>query len=237
LLVPGLWKVWARRIQRAWARGDDASAAEIAAKYVGLRPTDPKGWDLWVQALLKARRPGEAEAAAREGLERHPEDLWLRYWVGHLLCARHEFVEARSLFEDLLKHSSSPLPHLGLAYVAQFGEKDPAKAKRFIEEADERAGGTPRLWMDFGWVLIQDTDTRPQGIEILRRTLEAFPEEPTVHLLLSVLLEDSDPAGAINHVDRARGTWRERDVTPEEEAEFLRERLQSGRSEPPWLGR
>jgi hypothetical protein len=54
VLLPGLWKVVARGVHRAWARSDWEGAVERAARYARFRPGDPKAWVLWIHVLLRA---------------------------------------------------------------------------------------------------------------------------------------------------------------------------------------
>lgn len=86
--------------------GHAEAAADVALRAVAELPKTPVGYFQLAQVRLAQLRPAEALQAAREGLARHPEDLFLLRITGHSLLHLERFSEAA----DVLSRCASKRP-------------------------------------------------------------------------------------------------------------------------------
>ncbi len=185
------------------------------------------------RALHKASREPEAIEVLREGLARHPGSDDIAYLLGRVLVHTDAFEEAHQIFELLRGRTPrSPLPFAGLASLSlNSGRWE--DARRYAAEAIARdAAGLPDLAVELAATVMEIPGASHLAEPLLTRAAQVYPLEPTIHLLLGVLLEGTDQDRAQAHLATAERTWRDSSGPFGESASFIRERLRLSRQPP-----
>jgi predicted Zn-dependent protease len=153
--------------------------------------------------LQDARKYDEADEIFKQGIARFPNS-WLTYQLAiNMMMEKRKLSEARSLLEEFRgRRPESPLPYLGLGYLARTNE-DWSMAHQYALEALNRS--TPADWrvrMYTAALLFQIRGAEQQVRDLLEE-LAQTKGEPTPHLYLAVLLEHSVPHESEKHFRKA----------------------------------
>jgi tetratricopeptide (TPR) repeat protein len=82
--------------------------------YLAMDPCNPELLARAIDTALAAGLTGQADAYARQALERFPNDAWFRHRQGNILMAQAKWQEAAVIFDDLLA---------GLAHIDEFDDQ------------------------------------------------------------------------------------------------------------------
>lgn len=180
--------------------------------YLIVNPGDRGAWVALFESQRLAHNHRRAVKVCRAALSRFPNDDYFRSRLGFALLdwfdksgSRQVFDEATSLFESELEERRESAPAmLGMAAVKARVDDFGAARELFAKAAEKLSpDAEPELFARLvGYAFVPGSG--PQGIEIVKRAVLAWPDDAQLHALLSVLLEDGDEVGSRVHAERAR---------------------------------
>ncbi len=231
---PGYYKIAWWRAGRALSAGQKAKAVRILESLVRHRPKDPMAWLSYAKMLVRLGEGSDAERLLRRALALHPDSLFLRSLFADVLYNAWDFDEARREWEDIRRdHPEAPDSYKGLAGIALYGG-DWKRVSQLIDESLARHPD-PYMLMDTAILLAAVPAERGRAKDLLLQVTQApkLRRDPTPHLLLSMLLEESDAEASAEHMAIARKHWHR---GPPGTLAYLqsrtRERLRSGTLDP-----
>jgi predicted Zn-dependent protease len=179
------------------------NALRLARRYVRFFPEEQASWDILGVQLKTAGDYDEAVQNYRRGVDRFP-DSWLTYQLAiALMIHKKNLGEARSILEAFReRRPESPLPNLGLGYLART-EEDWTGAHTYALKALHLS--TPSDWrigMHVAALLFQIRGAEDEVRGLLEQLAEE-KDEPVPHLYLAVLFEGSDAAKSERHFQTA----------------------------------
>ena len=187
-------------------KGDLEAAAQVLLH--GLAKTNEHPVLLEELYLVRWNQGHWADAlAAMEKLHgRHPENRHYQYLHAVALNRSGHFREARALLEPLL--SAEPRsPDVRHALSDAFrGLGDLPRAQELLEEAvdlDPLAVGPVN---DLSLLLMKQPGGKPRAVELLRRVIEAHPQDSATHYNLAVALKETEPGAALAHAKSAQAS-------------------------------
>jgi tetratricopeptide (TPR) repeat protein len=210
---PGFHRVVGWRLNRAIRNSDLERAERIAAAYARWRPRDPQAWLMWASVVLKAGGPPpptpsgpierlvEIERVLRRGLEFHPNSINLSAELASMVSHQERYEEAEQIWSDLrARHPESPVPYAGLARLAAtWGRYE--QCKDLAEEAIKRNPDSETT-ENLASSLLYVPGERHRAMELLERAVKDT-HNPATHVLLALLVEETDPARAQAHLAKA----------------------------------
>ena len=160
----------------------------------------PQGTMRLHQALLRAGRDGEAEAALRGYLKDAPDDLSMRLYGAEQSLGRKRWSDAAEQYRAVLERQPRNLVALNNLAWALHQLKDP-KAREVAEQAFSLAPKSAPIVDTLGVINAEGGDAA-RGVELLRQAVTLAPGEPQYRLhLAEALLRQGDKAGAREQVD------------------------------------
>ena len=173
---------------------------EALAAFDSALVNDPDNLDAAVAkaALLRGmREPIEAEAAARTGLDAHPESVELADTLGWALIDQGRLDEARRSFDDLVESSGDADVSLAGRGAIVFLADDYMDAevlfRRAVVSGDESASSLTNL----AWSIVQgsgrsDLSRFDEAGQLCRRALDADPGYGSAYSCLAMMAFRSD---------------------------------------------
>jgi len=176
------------------ADGRWAEAAAAYRKAVAIERTTP----LVIkhhQALLRAHRPTDADAALREALGAAPKDVPLRLYAGERAIASRHWKVAAQHYDVAVQVSPDNVVALNnLAWSLK--ELGDPRALEVAEDAHRRAPRAASVIDTLGMVLLETGDTQ-RGTALLRQAVEIAPKTPQYRLhYAQALVRSGDTAAA-----------------------------------------
>jgi len=128
-------------------------------------------------------------------LERHPEDVRVRFELGMLHMIHNRPAEARHAFEQVVRVAPDHAPALNnLAWLLR--SEDPAAALAYAERANDIVPGNPAFMDTLGVILLEQGETE-RALRALRSVAEKTPDDPSVRYhLAKALVKNGDKAQA-----------------------------------------
>jgi len=187
-------------------KGDLEAAAQALLK--GLVKTDEHPTLLeelylvrWAQGYWT-----DALGAVEKLHQRHPENRQYQYLHAVALNRTGHYRDARALLEPLLS-AEPPSPDVRHALSDAFrGLGDLERAQALLEEAvalDPIAVGPVN---DLSLLLMKQPGGKPRAVELLRRVVEAHPNDAATHYNLAVALKEAEPGAALAHAKSAQAS-------------------------------
>ena len=164
-------------VQMGWVYGDQLRYEEAVSWFQGALEIDPRhDWALGskVTALRRLRRFDEAEAAARESIDRRPDSVDALVQVGQLYDDQFRYEEALKWYDRALEldpRDASALEWRGTALrrLRRFDQ-----ARTALQEAIELRPDEPNLLIEMGWVH-SDQSHYEDALTWFQRTLTLDP--------------------------------------------------------------
>lgn len=187
-------------------QGDHARAIEALERAVSLAPEDPALIEELLQFRMMEGDWDEALALARKLTAKAPDNVRYRYLLGMALLRSGELDEAGPVLEDVIARDPRALDaRVALAEVAE-GQGDVPLA---IERLKAALALDPTALVpanNLASLYLSQPDGKREAARLLRRALDAAPEEPITNLNLAFALADSEPVTALAHARKAQGS-------------------------------
>ncbi len=168
-------------------------AADLAHKAIAVDETFGWSYTALAMALLHRKRYEEATAAAREAVERQPNDADAHCYLGLILGLGGQYAEGVTSLNQALRINPQFVygPYLNLRALAQFLAGDYGAAIESFRENVNRGGpvGPPALC----WTAAACTalDRRDEAGELTDRLRAEFPQFGTANWNLPPLIRDA----------------------------------------------
>jgi tetratricopeptide (TPR) repeat protein len=213
--LPGLWKIPNWRIRRLSEMGRHKEAGRVAARYVRLRPSDPRGWVDWGDCLIRAQDFDAAAAAMEEGIQRHPSEARLVYFLALARLGQGNLDEAERVLY-------TPRPELSEPFFVILGRVRLAIARGHWAQAvalgRQTAESIPVEWawgkFELGTIMMVFRSADDLTERLLREAAARYPPSQSNYarscLYLGALIEKTRPDEAKTFFEQARRHWRER---------------------------
>jgi predicted Zn-dependent protease len=210
LFLPGYFRFIHWRLARAISRGREAEAEIIVSRASSRRPKDCALRQEWANFLIDRRRFQEADQVILDARESCADDYQLECVHAEVLHRQGREGEAEQLCNDLVRR----YPEEGQAYfilAALSDDKDDyASALALIEKAaNKKLSAQSRA--NAAAIAIH-AGARDVAASLAQRAIEDDPRDPTLHILLAVLLEGADQDGAARQWRLAKRTSSKRPI-------------------------
>ena len=171
-----------------------AQAADAYRKANAVTRT-PAGAVKMHQALLRAGRAVDADAALRAHLAERPDDLGTRVYFGDQLVLRSRWPEAAEQYRIILARDERNVIALNNLAWSLHRMKDP-KALEFAERALSAAPQSAPV-IDTAGVILADRGDVDRAVDLLRQAVAIAPREPQYRLhLAETMAKRGDKGGA-----------------------------------------
>lgn len=186
-------------------KGEVGKAVHVLKQALAEEPNDVSLWAEMYRQCMLAKSPQSALAAARELRRLAPNEPNYIYMHGIAALTSGQAQEAAPILEEALK--LAPQATQVRRTLAQVLEalKQPERARQVLQEGVDRNPTDPVAVNDLAVHLLKrGAEGKQQAEPLLRRVLEAHPEDLATHLNLALALADRDPEAALEHADRAK---------------------------------
>jgi tetratricopeptide (TPR) repeat protein len=211
-LFPSLWKLVNRRAQRLSAQGRLEDAIKTIARYVRLRPSNPRGWVDLGDFLLRSKNYEETARRMEQGLEQHPLEGRLVYFLALARIEQGDLDEAERILLNPRPNLAEPffpmLAHVHLAMRRGAYAHAVALARKTAEQIPEEwSWAKYELAVKTLWCRSADDLTERLLREVIatHSTKESRYGLACIHL--GVLVEKTSPAEAATLFEQARRNW------------------------------
>lgn len=206
--MTGLSKLLGRYVSRAVKSGRPDRGVRWTLRYVRIRPQDPDAWLILGRVLIDQEMNVEAAEILRRGLIRHSNGPKMWSVLAEALVRDSKLEEARDVLrEGKREHPESAWLELGESTLA-LAEGRFDDAGTHAENAGRRRGEEWEIARWAGWVLMQLPGGQQVAEEFLREAARRDTVQREAHLLLGVLLEETNPQDSAAYLYAAREKWR-----------------------------
>lgn len=198
---------WARRyywprIRRAILRGRTARALKLARHYVRFYPRDTNAWKTMAVVLARTDGPDPGEAL-KQAVEHYSSPALYQELIT-LLLGRGQVEDARLVLDELThKYPNSPSTELGRADLA-IHEARWDQALLVLNRLLSFPRLPPIVLYEVAKRMVDIPDQRVRAVELLSAFVDKVPRDPLAHMMLAVLLQNTEPERALRHTNSAR---------------------------------
>lgn len=184
-------------------RGDLGKAVQTLLEAIEREPDEAALHEEMFRYCMITGSTNSAINAAAELRRIDPNNGNYAYMHGLATLAAGQTQEAKRILEDALaKAPSSWEIRQGLAQVLRV-LNEPARATQLLEEAVNQNPTQPGPVNDLAMVYLTEPGGTEKAIRILRKVLDAQPDEPGANLSMALALKATDPKAARTHAERA----------------------------------